>query len=198
METFDNMNNSERIRRFQIKNEIESQCMGSIEEKIDRYLEIEHQGIIGYHYFAQASSECIYLYRDGYFIATVMMSHAINEGIIKFIAERNSVERQKTNGDEKTIEELIDELQKAGHISPNCANASKGIWRSYRNDIHHMNPTVAKIPFQKLAQRNIKHLSIVEKEIFGYHINNGAMVLHQPKYWDIKSNGTTTTFLRLE
>lgn len=192
------MNDSERIRRFQIKNEIESQCIGSIEEKIDRYLEIEHQGIIGGHYFAPPSSECIYLYRDGYFIGTVMMSHAINEGIIKFIAERNDIKRQKTDGAKKTIKELIDELQGTGLISPNCANASKTIWQSYRNDLHHMNPNVVKIPFQKLAQRNIKHLSTIEKEIFGYHTKNGAMVLHQPKYWDTNSNGKTSAFLRLE
>ena len=192
------MNNSERIRRFQIKQEIESQCMGSIEEKVDRYLEIEHQGIIGGHYFAPASSECIYLYRDGYFIGTVMMSHAINEGIIKFIAERNDVKRQKTTGEEKTIEELIDELQRTGLISLNCADASRGIWKSYRNDIHHMNSGVSKINFKELAQRNIKHLSTIEKEIFGYDINNGVMVLHQPRYWDINSNGTTAAFLRLE
>ena len=199
IETLDNMNNPERIRRLQIKNEIESQCMGLIEEKIDRYLEIEHQGIIGYHYFAEASSECIYLYRDGYFIATVMMIHAINEGIIKFIAERNGIKREKTDGNTKTIEELISELKEAGHISLKCANASKSIWNSYRNDVHHMNPKVIEIPFKKLAKKNIKYLSAIEKEIFGYHINKaGIMVLHQTKYWDIKSNGTTTTFLRLE
>jgi len=193
------MNNSERIRRFQIKNEIESQCMGLIEEKIDRYLEIEHQGIIGNHYFAEASSECIYLYRDGYFIATVMMIHAINEGIIKFIAERNDIKREKTDGSTKTIEELISELQEAGYISLNCANVSKGIWKSYRNDVHHMNPTVIEIHFKELAKQNIKYLSTIKKEIFDYHVNNdGVMVLHQPKYWDIKSNGTTTSFLRLE
>jgi len=64
-----------------VKESIESQCNSFIEEKIDRYLEVEHQGIIGGHYFARASSECIYLYRDGYFIGAVMMSHAINEGI---------------------------------------------------------------------------------------------------------------------
>jgi len=192
------MNNSERIRRFQIKNEIESQCLGLIEEKIDRYLEIEHQGIIGNHYFASASSECIYLYRDGYFIGTVMMSHAINEGIIKFVAERNNIKKQKPNGDEKTIKELINELQEAGHVSQNCAVASKGIWGSYRNDIHHMNPNVTKIPFQELAKRNIKHLSNIEKEIFGFDINNGTIAPHKPKYWDIKSNSTTTAFLRLE
>jgi hypothetical protein len=198
MEALDSMNNSERIRRFQIKQEIESQCMGSIEEKVDRYLEIEHQGIIGGHYFAPASSECIYLYRDGYFIGTVMMSHAINEGIIKFIAERNGIERQRTNGDEKSIEELIDELQKRGIISQDCANASKSIWKSYRNDIHHMNPNVVKIPFNELAQRNIKHLSTIEKEIFGHDIINGAISPHQPKYWNKNPNGTINTFLRLE
>ena len=80
------MAHEEKIRRIQLKENIESQCKGSIEEKITRYLEIEHQGIIGGHYFAKVSSECIYLYRDGYFIGAVMMSHAINEGIIKFIA----------------------------------------------------------------------------------------------------------------
>jgi hypothetical protein len=192
------MADSDKFRRFQIKNEIELQCMGSIEEKIDRYLEIEHNTIIGNHHFAQASSECIYLYRDGYFIGTLMMTHAINEGVIKFIAERNGIKRQDKNGDEKTIDILIDELQKSGHISQNCSDASRAIWRSYRNDIHHMNPTVSKIPFQKLAQNNIKHLSTIEKEIFGHHFDNGAIVLHQPKYWDTNSEGKISTFLRFE
>jgi hypothetical protein len=75
------MNTSVAIKRQMVKESIESQCNSFIEEKIDRYLEVEHQWIIGGHYFARASSECIYLYRDGYFIGAVMMSHAINEGI---------------------------------------------------------------------------------------------------------------------
>ena len=88
------MNHSERIRRIQLKDEIQSQCIGSIEEKVNRYLEIEHQEIIGGHYFAPASTECIYLYRDGYFIGTVIMSHAINEGIINFVSTRNNINKR--------------------------------------------------------------------------------------------------------
>ena len=198
IETLDNMNNPERIRRLQIKNEIESQCMGLIEEKIDRYLEIEHQGIIGYHYFAEASSECIYLYRDGYFIGAVMMSHAINEGLMKFVAERNSIERNKSDGTTKTVEDLVSELTEKCIISVVCANASMRIWKSYRNDIHHMNPTVGKIDFKKLAQQNLKHLSTIEKEIFDFKNNNGAMVPTQPKYWEIRSDSTSPVFLRLD
>lgn len=127
-----------------------------------------------------------------------MMSHAINEGIIKFVAERNGIERHRPDGTTKTIAELIDEFREKGIISNACADVSMAIWRSFRSDIHHMNPTVAKIDFQKLAQQNLKCLSAIEREIFDFKVNNGAIVPSQPKYWDIKADGTTTAFLRLE
>jgi hypothetical protein len=192
------MDNSERIRRIQLKESLESECKSTVEQKINRYLEIEHQKIIGGHYFSKASSECIYLYRDGYFIGTVTMSHTINEGIIKFIAERNSISRQKENGDTKTIEELINVFKERKIISNECAEASIKIWKSFRDDIHHMNPTVIEIPFKKLALQNIKDLAIIEKEIFGFDVDNGAIVPHQPKHWNINKNGMIETFLRLE
>ena len=72
------MNTGEAKKRIRVKKSIEAQCYSFLEEKIDRYLEIEHQRIIPGHYFAPASSQCIDLYRDGYFIGAVMMSHAIN------------------------------------------------------------------------------------------------------------------------
>ena len=181
----------EKIRRIQLEKDIKSQCVNAIKEKIGRYLEIEHQGIIGGHYFSEASSECIYLYRDGYFIGTVMMSHAINEGIIRFVAKRNNIEKKKHI-------ELIKEFLEKNIISNKCAEASIRIWKSYRNDIHHMNPKVKKIPFQKLAQQNLKDLTTIEKEFFSHGLKNGAIVLHQPKYWDINKDGTIKVFLRLE
>jgi hypothetical protein len=61
-----------------------------------------------------------------------------------------------------------------------------------------MNQTVARLDFQKLAQKNLKCLSLIEKEIFDFKLNNGAIVPRHPQYWDIKSDGTTTAFLRLQ
>ena len=127
-----------------------------------------------------------------------MMSHAINEGIIKFVAQRNTIDRHKEDESTKTIEELICEFKEENVITESCANASIKIWKSFRADIHHMNPKIEKIPFQKLAQQNLKYLSTIEREIFGYGINNGAIVPHQPKYWDINTDGIATVFLRLE
>src|SRR4030042_16066 len=154
-----------QIKKLMVRQSLQSELEGTIDQRVERYLEIEHQGIIGGHYFANASSECIYLYRDGYFIGSVMMSHSINEGIIKFVAERNRIERDKPDGTPKTIAELIDEFREKGIISNACAAAPTKIWRSFRADIHHMTPTVAKIDFQKLAQQNMKCLSAIGKEI---------------------------------
>lgn len=189
MTGFKQKTSEEKVRRIQIKKDIKSQCINTIEEKADRYLEIEHLGIIGGHYFAKSSSECIYLYRDGYFIGSVMMSHSINEGIIKFVAKRNNIEKREHM-------ELINKFLESNIISNECAKASNLIWKSYRNDIHHMNPKVEEIDFQELAQQNLKDLTIIEKEIFGHSFKNGAIIPNQPKYWDFK-NGATRVFLRL-
>lgn len=192
------MNSPEEIRRLKVRESIESRCKDSIEDRISRYLEIDHQGIVGGHHFAYASSECIYLYRDGYFIGAVMMSHAINEGIIKFVAERNGIKRQRPDGKTGPIDELIEEFRQKGIFSDACADASIGIWKSFRADIHHMNPTVAKLDFQELARQNLKRLSAIEREIFDFGVKNGAIVPSRPEYWDIAADGTTTAFLRLE
>jgi len=192
------MNIPENIKKIQLEMDILSHDKSTIKERVNRYLEIDHQGIIGNHYFAKASSECLYLYRDGYFISAVMMSHAINEGIIKFVADRSNISRKTGNGNTKTIKETINDLQDKNVISDNCAESSKKIWCSFRNDIHHMNPKVSGIDFKALAKKNLKYLSVIEKEIFEYDIKNGKLSPHYPKYWDKNKDGTTTVDLRLE
>lgn len=178
------------IRRFQLKDELRQTFELTLEERIDRYLEIDHQGIIGNHYFAAASSECIDLYRDGHFIATVMASQAVNEGILKFIAERNHI--QATNH-----QELMEVLVSKGIISKDFADASERIWHSFRNDVHHMNPKVTSIPFKQLAKQNLQALATVEREIFGVNIEEGKLVPKKPLYWDVQKDGTVPVFLRL-
>jgi len=177
------MDEDEILRRVELREALESEYSSSIDEKINRFLENKRPGITASHQFTPALSECTKLYRDGYFISTVMMSHAINEAIINLVAEKNNIDRQNKDNTTKTIEELIVELRESNLISANCASASSSIWNSYRNDIHHMNPKVSDIPFQRLAQLNIKHLSAIENEIFGFYINNLFVVPYQANYW---------------
>lgn len=176
--------------RAQLRDNLRQACEQTLDARIDRYLEINHQGIIGKHYFAAASSECINLYRDGHFIATVMATQAVNEGILKFLADRNSIQ-----ADDHC--ELMATLLSKHLVSHECADASEKIWHSFRNDVHHMNQKVASIPFQQLAQRNLQVLAVVEQEVFAVDKKDGKLIPRQPKYWDVQEDGTVQAFLRL-
>lgn len=179
-----------QLQRVQLRDDLRQADEQTLDARVDRYMEIDHQGIIGNHYFAAASSECINLYRDGHFIATVMSSQAVNEGILKFLAERNGIQTTEHS-------ETMGTLQSRNLISAECATASEKIWGSFRNDVHHMNPKVTSIPFLQLAKSNLQALAIVEREIFGVDFEEGKLVPKQPKYWDVQADGTVPVFLRL-
>ncbi len=164
------------------------------EQRVRRYLEVKRQGIIPDHHFSQASTECIDLYRDGHFIATVMATQAVNEGILKLVAERNRLPYKERNFRDYILDlktsPLLDIFPYA------CLEASRKIWDSFRNDVHHMNPKVSQIPFQKLAKENIQRLALVEREVFGGNFQDGQLVPKHPLYWDVSKDGTAPVFLR--
>ena len=180
-----------QFRRIQLIDEFSQMDELTREARVDRYLEVDRQRIIGSYHFAQASTGCIDLYRDGHFIATVMTTQAVNEGIIKFVAERNNIQYENM-----TLSALLQTLATQNIFSQNCFEASDQIRRSYRNDVHHMNPPVAKIDFSELAKRNINSLAVIEREVWATNINEGKMIPIQTKYWDINSDGTVPVYLR--
>ncbi len=193
--------NSTVMKKITIRQDLQARFNSTIDQKVERYLEIVHQEIIGAHHFAAASSECIRVYVDGHFISAVMVSQAVNEGIVRFIAERNNIPLHLDNDKSKTkgIPEIIDTLEQKNIITRACAEASREICRSFRNDVHHMNPKVAEIEthFKDLAKHNLQNLAKVEREIFGSDTApNGALILRQPKYWDFDKNGKTGAYLR--
>ena len=179
------------IMRFQLIQQFEQIDEQTREDRVDRYLEIDRQRIIGNYHFSRASTECIDLYRDGHFIATVMTTQSVNEGILKFVADRNSIDYQNM-----TRDDLLTTLVSEGILSQKCFEASEQIMKSYRNDVHHMNPPVAEINFPKLAKKNIQNLAVVEREIWATNFDDGKLVPIQPKYWDINSDGTVPIYLR--
>ena len=169
--------------RFQLIQEFAQIDELTREERVDRYLEIDRQKIIGEHHFARASTECINLYRDGHFISTVMTTQAVNEGILKFVADRNNIQNMPRD-------DLLTTLLSKGIFSKNYYDASKQIMKSFRNDVHHMNSPVTTIDFPKLAKKNIQNLAVIERELWSAAIIGGKLRPFQPKYWDINPDGT--------
>lgn len=192
---------SHQMRRFQVEQSIRDELNGTIAERVERFLEMDPKGVVAHHHFSAASAECIRVYRDGHFISAVMVTQAVNEGMMRFVAETNkiSLQREGPGGKTKGIPDLIDELHKQGIISINCANASRRICRSFRNDVHHMNPDVVKVPFREIAKRNLGDLITIENEIFAAQFApDGSVILGQPKYWTSGNDGKVSAFLRLE
>jgi hypothetical protein len=132
------------------------------------------------------------LYRDGYFLSAVMVSQAVNEGIWKFVLERNGIPRDGSLG------EIVPTLVSRRIASQECIDAFSRIWGSFRNDVHHMNPKVTEIPFDVIAKRNISDLAIIEREVFATQFQAGGLDPVQRKYWDLGADGVAQVFLRLD
>jgi hypothetical protein len=183
----------EAIRRERVKRGLSEEFQQTLDARVDRALAVHPQGIIPYHHFSVASSECVNLYRDGYFLSAVMVSQSVAEGLWRFVLQRNGIPQ---DGDRPT---QAPRLVRDAVISEACADAFVRIYCSFRNDIHHMNPKVADLQalFAQLAQRNLKDLAVIEGELFACRIGKGKAVPLQPKYWDIE-NGTAPVFLRLD
>lgn len=181
---------SESWRREDLKKGMRTVLEQTLEERVERYLEVAHQGIIPNHHFAAASSECIDLYRDGYLLSAVMVSQAVAEGIWRFVLERNQVQADRDRS------AVAATLVERGILSAKCAEAFGRIWRSFRNDVHHMNPSVTRVPYRELARRNLLDLATVEREIFAVSFENGKLLPIQPRYGDLQAGGTTSVFLR--
>ena len=138
---------NEISRSEDLKKRMRAAIEQTIEIRVERYLEVAHQGVIPNHHFAAASSECINLYRDGYLLSAVMVSQSVTEGVWRFVLERNQIQPYV---DRPAVAAALVE-QKI--ISTECAEAFGRIWHSFRNDVHHMNASVSAVPFRELARR---------------------------------------------
>lgn len=182
----------EAIRRHHLRRGLRDIFEQTVDARVDRYLEVRHQGIVPNHYFAPASSECVDLYRDGYFLSAVMVSQAVNEGIFKFVLERNAIPRVGSLAD--SVPTLVDR----GIVSQECADAFSRIWGSFRNDVHHMNPNVVQISVDSVAKSNLADLALIEREVFATDFQAGRLVPVHRRYWDLGADGTAQVFLRLD
>ena len=179
----------EIFRREELKKGMRAVLEQTIETRVERYLEVAHQGIIPNHHFAGASSECIDLYRDGYLLSAAMVSQSVVEGIWRFVLDRNQIQPER---DRPVVAAVLVERK---IISAECAEAFARIWRSFRNDVHHMNPSVSAVPIRDISRRNLIDLAAIEREIFAVTFANGKIVPTQPRYRDLQG-GTTSVFLR--
>ena len=152
-----------------------------LRERIKRHLEIDYAQFTCPLHFTDAFAECIETYRSGLFIACTMMTQSINEGILQFVIERNNIKREC----KESLLTTIDKLNRKNLLTYMAVEASKAIYGSYRNPIHHMRPDITDIrDWHERAKKNLRNLAIVESCVFGFAEVDGGMRLDFPQHWD--------------
>ena len=172
-----------------IENHLRRKFESNLEARVRRTLELNYQKVIGGHYFAAASSQCLELYRDGYMLGCIMCSQALLEAILKFVAQRNRIEYKKE------VEVLIADLEAKNILNEKALDAAKRAWR-HRNDFHHFNPGVSAIDLELKARECVEATCALEEEIFSASFVAGALSPKNPIYWDVHQDGTVPVYLR--
>jgi hypothetical protein len=151
-----------------IENYLRRKFEADLQARVRRTQELSYPRVIGGHYFAAASSQCLELYRDGYMLGCIMCSQALLEAVLKFVAQRNGMEFNKE------VEDLIRDLVAKRILNDNALNAAKLAWR-HRNDFHHLNSGISVIDLETKAKECVEATCTLEEEIFGVSFVAGAL-----------------------
>ena len=193
----DNMDEEEirkAIKRHQLEDTLRQDCLGTIGERVSRYLELDFTELTPNAHWASISAECILLYRDGYFFACIALCQAVAEAIIRDLCKKNILKLSKS------FESNVSRLYSNEKISAECKEALKTIWKG-RNDYHHLNPEVPteREKLQAIARSKMIALHAVESEVFAFEWIGGAIKPKYPKYWPQTQDGSyLNVFLRFE
>lgn len=184
---------SESIQRQQLADSLEEDFIRTLDERISRYQELDFPKITPYAHFASVSSECILLYRDGYFLACIALCQAVAEAIVRWMCKRS-----KFTSISNDYEENVKQLHNR-RIKPDCNQLFEEIWVG-RPDYHHLNPGIPteRNKLQEIARSKILTLHKIEAIVFESAIKDGAILPKYPKYWDINKDGLGNVFLRFE
>jgi len=183
----------ETIRRAELEHTLKADCLGTISERVSRYLELNFIEVTPNANWAFISAECTLLYRDGYFFACIALCQAVAEAIVRDLCKTN---RLKVT---KSFDTNINRLCSQKEISNECKEALETIWKG-RNDYHHLNPNVPtqRTKLQAIAKSKMIALGAVESEVFAFEWVGGAIKPKYPKYWTETNDGLLSVFLRLE
>jgi hypothetical protein len=180
------------IKRKQLEETLRGDFTATINERISRYQELDFIQLTPNTHFAFVSSECISLYRDGYYFACISLCQAVAEAIVRLMCQKNNLNPSKH------FEQNIRDL-KTRIIQPDCNTFFKEIWKG-RNDYHHINPSIPteEDELRGIAKNKIITLHNIEAKVFEFKFGNGAIIPKYPKYWDLSEKGTSNVFLRID
>jgi len=179
--------------RERLIRELTDQWQNSAGERVERYLQAQHHGIVADTPFAGASWECVNLFRDAHFYGAISLSQAVGEALVRHMCRANKWKPAEN------FEENVRKLRERGFIDDAVRGEFLRLWEM-RDDYHHLNSTVARdrSELEDLALTKLRSLGEVERFVFAWGPSDtpGAIKLLRPQYWPDKADGRVSVFLR--
>lgn len=191
--SMDEKTKKELYQRALTTDSIKQEFEQTLQERVERYLQVKPHGIIPNAPFAVPSSECSLLFRDGHFYACIALVQAVAEAIVRYMCDVDF------KNHDKVFEKNLEKLHTRKFIDDKLRESLLNIW-ARRDDYHHLNSSVKsdRQTLENLARQKACLLVEVESHIFEFKVaQDGRIVPKFPKYWKI-GNGQMEVFLRLE
>lgn len=83
-----NLKTKKLVDKAQTADTLRQEFELTLEDRVNRYLELKPHGIIPNSHFAAVSAECHLLYRDGHFYGAVSLTLAVAEALVKFLCKK--------------------------------------------------------------------------------------------------------------
>lgn len=180
------------IQKKQLEDDLRSEFEGSIRVRVARYLEVKPHEIIAHTHFSRVSTEISALFRDGQFYGCIALSQAVGEALVRYMCQKNGFRPGKG------FENNLEKLGRRHFLSATVKNQLAELW-SGRDDYHHLNSSIEQDHnnLQELASKKAHLLMEIEKEVFGYTVNEGKLTLKYPQYWEVDDKNQVQVFLRI-
>ena len=189
----ENINGLRFFSRGQLEHNLKEEFVATLDERISRYQELDFIKIVPATHFASVSSECIHLYRDGYFLACIALCQSVAEAIVRLMCNRNCFN--------SVADDFLKNigLLKRRNIEPDCDDMFRDIWTG-RNDYHHLNNSIPgeRQKLQAIALSKLRLLNGIDAKVFAFEwAESGGISPKYSKYWDVQ-NGKVPVYLRFE
>ena len=170
--------------RQRIEDSIKNEVLRTLSERATRFLQVRSAILAPDGPFAAPSMECAEQFRDGHYFGCIALTQAVLDAVIRHIWQ---IKLKKKPIQEGSFEKNLDALHKKKCISDEWKAKLDQMWAE-RHSFHHLRPSVEAdhLKLEETARNTLTLLNELEREFFGFKVQEGIVVPDHPEYWSVK------------
>ena len=179
--------------RHAIEESINRELLQTLTERVDRVLEMRGTNIVPNGPFADASVECVKLYRDGHYLGCIALTQAVLEGVIRHVWQVACKRKPTQDG---RFDTNLEALHRMRLIDDGWRIKLDRMWAD-RHLFHHLCCSVEhdRQKLERMAGDTLRMLNDLVQQFFGFAVHEGAIIPDHPEYWSI-ADGSALVFVR--